>query len=70
MRSSWKAILTFVVVAGCASADAAIINAANPRRAKTGATVRITTTTSGQRMILLKIDPGVTTAFQLDVLYP
>jgi hypothetical protein len=51
--------------------SAAIIQNANGRRTvKTKGSVKITTTTSGQRRIAITIDPEITTAFRLDVLYP
>jgi hypothetical protein len=69
IRRASVALITMLVIGQ--SVDAAIINAASgKRRAKTRGTVTITTTTSGQRQIAIKIDPDVTTAFRLDVLYP
>jgi hypothetical protein len=42
---------------------------ANAGRAKTSGRV-VVTTTKGQRLIAITIDPGVVTAFQLDVTFP
>src|SRR6185436_18421468 len=52
-------------------AGAAIITGVGGKRtAKTGGTAVIKTTTTGQRQIAITIDPGVTTAFRLDFLFP
>src|SRR5580765_7058195 len=55
------------VLAGGEASDAALIKNIG---AKTSGTVKITTTTKGQRQIALTIDPGgAVTAFRLDVVY-
>jgi hypothetical protein len=50
-------------------ASAALIQVAG-RKARLSASVKIATNTKGQRQILITIDPGVTTAFNVDVAYP
>src|SRR4051812_20837094 len=69
VRQAFVALITVLVIGQ--AAEAAIINAATGRRRATlSGQVKITTTTTGQRQIAIKIDPDVTTAFRLDVLYP
>jgi hypothetical protein len=69
-----RSLTILVLVLGCAlteSAHGALITAAGGRRkAKTSGTYKITTTTQGQRQIAIAIDPSVTTAFRLDVIFP
>ncbi len=57
-----------VVLSQCAGA--AIITASGSKTARTSGLARVVTTTKGQRQILITIDPGVATAFRLDVVYP
>jgi hypothetical protein len=61
-------VALFLALSRCA--QAAIITASGSRTAKTSGMARVVTNTKGQRQILITIDPGVATAFQLDVVYP
>lgn len=60
-------VLLFTLLSASATVNAALI--ANAGRAKTSGKV-VVTTTKGQRLIAITIDPGVVIAFQLDVTFP
>jgi hypothetical protein len=64
------AVVVGFLVALSQCAGAAIITASGSKTAKTSGMARVVTTTKGQRQILITIDPGVATAFRLDVAYP
>src|SRR5437899_676305 len=65
-----RVVVVALFLALSQSARAAIITASGSKTAKTSGMARVVTTTKGQRQILITIDPGVATAFQLDVVYP
>src|SRR5258707_1276138 len=68
-RTVCAALVAAALLSVAIDASAAIITVAG-RKVKLAASVRIATNTKGQRQILITIDPGITTAFNIDVAYP